>query len=142
MSSFHAADPEHDFLAHAHLEIAAVKFRGDAPVLRAVLRNVGVEEIEVHAPDAQFPNPGENFPIENRYRDEKLCFAATYFPDRQVIKILVQINCRLNAVLIDLLPEISVSVEQTHRDKIQIKIAGRFAVVAGQDAKAARVIRD
>jgi hypothetical protein len=35
-----------------------------------------------------------------------------------VVKILVQINCRLNAVLIDLLSEISVSIEQTDRDEI------------------------
>ena len=62
---FHASNTQHDLLAHAHLEIAAVKLRGDAPVLRAVLRNIGVEQIDVHATDAQFPHPGENFPIQN-----------------------------------------------------------------------------
>ena len=140
--SFHAADPEQDFLAHAHLEIAAVKFRGDASVLRVVLRNVGVEEIDIHAPDAQFPNPGENFSIENRDRNEKLHFAPASFADWQVVKILVQVNCCLNAVLIDLLPEVAVAIEQTNRNKIQIKIARRFAMVAGQNAEAAGVIRN
>src|SRR6478672_2476518 len=140
--SFHTANPEYDFLAHAHLEIAAVKLRGDAPVLRAVLRNVGVEQIHVHAPDAQFPNPGENFPVQNRHRNEKLQFAAASFADWQVIKILVQINRRLNAVLIDLLPEIAVSVEQTNCNEIQIKIARRFAMIAGQNAETAGIIRN
>jgi hypothetical protein len=133
--------PRHDFLAHAHLEIAAVKLRGDASVLRVVLRNVGVEEIDIHAPDAQFPNPGENFSIENRDRNEKLHFASASFADRQVVKILVQVNCCLNAVLIDLLPEIAVAIEQTNRHKIQIEIARRFAMIAGQNAEAAGVIR-
>ena len=107
-----------------------------------VLRNVGVEQIDVHPPDAQFPNPGENFPIENRHRNEKLHFAAASFADWQVIKILVQINRCLNAVLIDLLPEIAVAIEQTNRDEIQIEIARRFAMIAGQNAEAAGVIRN
>jgi hypothetical protein len=59
-----------------------------------------------------------------------------------VVKILVQVNCCLNAVLIDLLPEIAVAIEQTNRNKIQIKIARRFAMVAGQNAEAAGVIRN
>src|SRR5258708_6397087 len=84
--SFHAAYPEHDFLAHAHLEIATIKLRGDASVLRVILGNVGIEEVDVHAPDAQFPNPGENFPIQNRYRNKKLHFAPASFTDWQVIE--------------------------------------------------------
>src|SRR3954469_19840304 len=140
--SFHAADSEHDFLAHTHLEIAAVKLCGDASVLRVVLRNVRVEQIDVDATDAQFPNPGENFSIENRNRNEKLHFPPTSFADRQGGKILVQVNCCLNAVLIDLLPEVAMAIEETHRNKIQIKIARRFTMIAGQNAEAARVIRN
>ena len=121
--SFHAADPEHDFLAHAHLEITAVKLSGDSPVLDAVLRNVSVEQIDVHPPNAQFPNPGENFSIENRHRNEKFHFASASFTDRQVIKILVQIDRGLNTVLVDLLPEIPVPIEETNRNKVQVKIA-------------------
>ena len=67
---------------------------------------------------------------------------CAHFADRQVIKILVQINRRLNAVLVDLLPEIAVAIEETNRNKIQIKIARRFAMVAGQNAEAAGVIRN
>jgi hypothetical protein len=50
--SFHAADPEHDFLAHAHLEIAAIKLAVMRRSSGLFLGNVGVEEIDVHAPDA------------------------------------------------------------------------------------------
>jgi hypothetical protein len=59
-----------------------------------------------------------------------------------VVEILVQINCRLNAVLIDLLPEIAVAIQETDRNEIQIKIACRFAMIAGQNPEAAGVIRN
>ena len=35
---FHAADAEHDLLADAHFEIAAVKLRGDQTIFGVVLR--------------------------------------------------------------------------------------------------------
>src|SRR3954468_19259953 len=98
--SFYAADAKHDFLTHPHLEIAAIKLRGDAPVLRVVLRNVGVEEIDVYTTDAQFPNLGENFSIENEDRNEELRFAPASFAYRQVVKILIEVNRCLNADLI------------------------------------------
>ena len=41
-----------------------------------------------------------------------------------MIKILVEVNRSLNAFLIDLLAKISVPIEQTDRNEIQIKIAG------------------
>src|SRR5262249_20752124 len=59
-----------------------------------------------------------------------------------MIKVLIQINGGLNAVLIDLLSEIAVPIKQTNRNEIQIKVARGFAVVAGQNAEAAGVVRD
>ena len=64
------------------------------------------------------------------------------FADWQVVKILVQIDRRLNAVLIDLLPEVSVAIEKANRNKIQIKIARRFAMITCQNAEASGVIRN
>src|SRR5262249_30905903 len=129
-------------ITHPLLEVAAINFRRDQSVLGAVLRNIGIEEIDVYSSHPQFPKPSENFPIENRHGDEKLGFAAANFSDRQVIKILVEINRGLNAVLIDLLPEIAVPIEQTNRNEMQIKVARGFAVVAGENAEAAGVVRD
>ena len=65
-----------------------------------------------------------------------------YLTNRQVIEILIKVDRLLKAVFVDLLPEIAVAIKETNRNKIQVKIAGRFAVVAGQDAEAAGVIRD
>ena len=57
-----------------------------------------------------------------------------------MIKVLVEINRRLNAVLVDLLAKIAVPVEQTDRNEIQIKIAGRFAMVSRKNAEAAGIV--
>jgi hypothetical protein len=59
-----------------------------------------------------------------------------------VIEVLIEVNRLLNAIFVDLLPEIAVSIKETDRNEIQIKIAGRFAVVAGEDAQATGVIWD
>src|SRR6266436_3542166 len=113
---FHPANAEHDLLTHAHLKIAAVKLVGNQSVLGAVFRNIGVEEVDVYAADAQFPNPCKNIPVQNGNRDKKFRFAAADFSDWQVIKVLIEINRLLNTVLVDLLPEIAVSVaDQSQR---------------------------
>ncbi len=80
--------------------------------------------------------------IQHPNRDEQRVIALAHFANREVMKILVQTDGVLHAVLVDLLPEIAVPVKQAYRDKIEVEIAGRFAVVAGEDAEAARVVRD
>ena len=65
-----------------------------------------------------------------------------HLTDGQMVKVLVQVDRFLPAFLVDLLFEIAVAIEQTDRDKIQIKIARRFAMIAGKNSKPAGVIRD
>src|SRR2546423_6382326 len=56
--------------------------------------------------------------------------------------MLLQANGWLDAILGDLLLEVAVPIEQSERDEIQIEIACRFAMVAGENADAAGIIRD
>ncbi len=58
------------------------------------------------------------------------------------MKILIEADRVLHALFVDLLFEISVAIEQTDRDEIQIQIARGFAMVAGENAKAAGIIRN
>src|SRR5436190_5755251 len=139
---FHSANPEHDLLTHAHLKIAAIKLGSNQSILGFVFRNIRVEEVDVYPSDAQFPNPGKNFAVQNPHRDNKLRLAPANFSNRQVIEVLIEVNRLLNAIFVDLLPEIAVSIKETDRNEIQIKIAGRLAVVAGEDAQATGVIWD
>ena len=57
-----AAHAEHDFLADAHLQIAAVELRGDGAVLGVVFGDVGVEQVKVDAPDGELPDLGVDLP--------------------------------------------------------------------------------
>ena len=115
---FDAANSEQDLLTHAHLEVAAVQLGSDQPVLGVVFRNIGIQEIKTYSSNAQFPKPGKNLPIQNRYGNQRFPIATECFPDWQMIKVLIQINRCLNAVLVDLLPEIAMPIEQTYRNEI------------------------
>src|SRR5436190_1545841 len=46
----------------------------------------------------------------------------------------------LISFFINLLLEVTMAVEQSYRDKIQIQIAGRFAMVARENSEATRVV--
>src|SRR5438128_8149104 len=119
-----AADTEHDLLPHSHFEIAAVKLGGDESIFRVVLRNIGVEQVKFDASDLKFPNPSVNITVQNPYCHQQRAIVAPDLPDRQMMKILIETDRVLNSVLVDFLPEISVSIEQADRDKIQVEVAG------------------
>src|SRR3989440_12557782 len=59
-----------------------------------------------------------------------------------MIKILIQIDRCLNAVFVDLLPEIAMSIEQTNCNEIAVEIARRLAMVAGEYTKTPGILRD
>ena len=57
----HAADAQHDFLADARIDIAAVEGIGDVAVLRQhVFGNVGVQQVERDAAHVQLPDLNEH----------------------------------------------------------------------------------
>src|SRR5439155_22232837 len=89
---FDAANSKHDFLAHSHLQVAAIKLGSNQSVLCAVFRNIGVEQVDVYSSDAQFPNPCKNFLDQNRHRETKLVIDPRYLADRQMVKVLSWIN--------------------------------------------------
>src|SRR5438094_7198633 len=108
---FHSANPEHDLLTHAHLQVAAVKLGSNQSILGFVFRNIGVEEVDVYPSDAQFPNPGKNFPAQNPHRDNEVRLAPANFSNRQVIEVLIEVNRLLNAIFDDLAPELAVTID-------------------------------
>ena len=58
------------------------------------------------------------------------------------MKILIQTDRVLDAILVDLLLEISVAIEQADGDEIEIEIAGGFAMVTGENAETAGIVWD
>ena len=48
----------------------------------------------------------------------------------------------LNTVLVDFLPKISMPIEETDGDKIEVEVAGGFAMVTGENAETAGIVRN
>ncbi len=107
-----------------------------------VLRRVGVEQIKTDAADLELPDFREHLAAPELHRDEQVRIACAHFADREVMKILIQTDRLLNAFLVDLLFEIAVPIEQADGDEIQVEIAGGFAMIAGENAETAGIIRD
>src|SRR5438045_4074772 len=103
-----AADAEHDLLSHSHFEVAAVKLGGDKSIFRVVLRDIGVEQVTFDATDLKLPNPRVNIAVQSRHRHQQGAIVAPDFPDRKMMKILIETDRVLAPVLVDVLPEISV----------------------------------
>src|SRR5207248_1537003 len=101
--------------------IAAVKLSGDEPILRPVLRSIGIEQIEIDPADVQFPNFREHIAAQNPNRYSDVIAVALHFPYRQVMEILIQVYGVLDAVLINFLPKITVAIQQADRDKLQVQ---------------------
>ena len=58
-----AADPEHDFLTHSHLLIAAVKLGRDQSVFGIIFRNIGVEQEQIDSANLELPNLRQHFAV-------------------------------------------------------------------------------
>ena len=61
--------------------------------------------------------------------------------DRQVVEVRVVILGLLRALAVDRLAEVALAVEKAHADERQPHVARGLAVIAGEDAEAARVDR-
>ena len=55
-----SADAEQNLLLQAHLQIAAVKLVGDVAILRAVGRQIGIQQIERTRPTRDPPDLGRD----------------------------------------------------------------------------------
>ncbi len=139
----HAADAEHDFLLEARLAVAAVEPVRDAAVGVAVVRDVGVEHVEPHVPDLRLPDLDAHHAARQLDLDEQLAAGAVVHRlDRQCLEVGVEVGGLLVAVTVDGLREVALPVEQADRDEGQAAVAGRLAVVPGEDAEAAGVDRE
>ena len=65
-----AADAEDDFLLQARLPVAAVETRREVAILRRVLLEAGVEQVQGDAPDRTLPDVGQHRAVAERHRDD------------------------------------------------------------------------
>ena len=138
----HAAHAKNDLLLDAHGAIAAIEAVSNIPVGRRVLVEVGVEKVQVNEAAAGLPDLAHD--PASRQLDLDAHVGAVRSQDgayRHVVEIGVEVRRVLVAFEIDGLDEIALLVEQSHRDEGQSHVARGLAVVAGEDAQAARVNR-
>src|SRR5947209_16508280 len=98
--------------------IAAVKLGGDETGFGVIFRNVGVEKKQIDAANMELPDFGEHVAIQNPNGHEQVRAVALNFADRKVMEILVETDRLLRAVLVDLLPKITVAIKKTDRHEV------------------------
>ena len=133
----HATDAQDDLLAQTHLAPAHVQDLGDRAIRRIVGRDVRVEQQERYAPDLCDPDGGPHgSPREVDAHPERRSIFAAGPAQWEVGRIQVGLVVLLVPVGIDLLPEVAVPVQETHRNEGEGGVRGGLAVVAGEDAEA------
>ena len=140
-----SADAQHDLLPQAHVRIAAIELVRDVAVLgkRRVLRNVGVQQQQAHASHIQPPHLDVHRAPRRMHLDADLrSRRVARRLHRPVVKIVYGITLRLPPVGAQVLLEISGLIQQTDSHQVQPRVAGRFQVIARQDAQATRIDRE
>ena len=135
-------DAEHDLLANAGVLIAAVQVAGDPAVVLAVVGQIGVQQIQRHAPNRGHPDAGEHGAARERDLDDHWC--ARRIQDRaygERVGVEPIVGFALVASIVDDLAEVSVAVQQPDGDQRQAQVTGCLEVVASQHTQPARVNR-
>jgi hypothetical protein len=94
-----AADAQHDFLLDAQIGAGAVKFGGDFAVGRGVFHQVGIEQIQRHAPDIGAPHFAENRVVrEIDAHVNGRAIRVSHRLNREIVKIQLGIRFLLPAI--------------------------------------------
>ena len=137
----HASDAQDDLLADARIGVAAIERIGDVPILgQQILRDIGVEQVKLHSPDFQLPHL--NHYVAGGQLDgylEFLVIRGARRRDGHGVEIVGGVALVLPSIRVQHLAEVALLIQQADAHQGQIEIAGRFQVVAGQDAQAAGI---
>ena len=152
------ADAEQQFLPEPVLAAAAVEPVGDLAQRRVVLLHVGVEQQQRDPADLRDPDlrghgravgQGDGHPDRRAVcpahpalaRPALARPALTEQGQRQAVRVARRVAFGLPALGRQGLGEVAVPVEQAHADQGHAEVAAGLQVIAGQDAQAARVLR-
>ena len=137
-----AADPQQDLLQYAHLLIAAVELGRDQAIIGAVFLQVGVQQVERHPADLHPPDVHlESARAELKLHTERSPLFVPLQGQRQVVEVVLRVVLLLPSLIVEILAEVTLTVEQAHPHQGQPQVGGRFEVVSGQDAQTAGIDR-
>src|ERR1019366_6538154 len=126
----HATYPEDDLLLETELAVAAVQRTGDLAVRLGILRNVGVEQVQRNSAHLRFPNPriGQTSGKLNR-NGERVVPNVNLRHQSQVGEIVHRKGFLLPSIRIQILPEVTMLVEQANPRQWQSRVAGRLQMI-------------
>ena len=137
------ADAEDDLLAQAVLDLAAVEAVGHTLLVGGVALDVGVEQVEGHAPDLGPPHlKGRHAAGQVDVGQQRVAVIVAYEGDGEGVGVELRVVLLLPAVEVEVLAEVALRVEEADGNEGDALVGGRLQVVAGEHAEAARVDRE
>ena len=142
LDRLHPADAQQDVLREADLGIARVQARGRPAGAQRVLRPVGVEEEERHAPDVDPPHLRDEVHAVDLHRDrERRAVVARDERGREAVGVGVDPVLVLHARRVDPLAEVALAVQEADGGERGGLVGGLLEDVARERAEAAGVDR-
>ncbi len=138
----HPADAGQDLLADAVVLVAAVEPVGDPAQVLVVVLHVGVQQQQRDPADLGPPDPGAQHPAAGHghvHQDRRARGLGEQF-QRQAPGVEHRVVLDLPAVQRQRLAEVAGAVEQADADQRHAQVGGGLEVVAGEHAKATRVV--
>ena len=104
-----------------------------------VFRQIGVEQIDRHAPDVDAPCLKRHaLHVDLDAANEPFALGVENRFQRHILRVNQIVELRLPVVRVNRLLEIALAVKQADAHKAEIEVARGFGVVARQDAEATR----
>ena len=136
----HTADTEEVLLLDTVFPVAAVEGVRNSAIVFRVQFIVGVEQVEGHAAYVGTPKGSVNHEVGIRHVDNHLvAVLVEHALNGQAVEVLSLVVGNLLAVHRERLREITIAVEETYGYHVHIAIGGFLQIVAGKNAKAARI---
>ncbi len=137
------ADAEQQFLEQPVLRRTAVQPVGHLTLGGVVLLHVGVEHQQRHPADLGDPDLRVQLAVAGQSQGHgRGSVTIPEQADRQPVRVHQGVTLLLPALTVQRLREVAVPVQQADTDQRYGEVAGRLQVVTGQDAQAARVLRE
>ena len=138
----HTTNPQHNFLADAHLAVATIKACAQLAILRCVACHIGIHQKDRNAPDLNTPNFGIDRTTGQVNMDQH--FVALWIEgraDRHLGKVDLFIFGLLATGRINALGKVALGIKEADADKGQVEVARLFAMITAEDTQATAVDR-
>src|SRR6185503_3982516 len=137
-----AANAQHHLLHQARFPIAAIEVARDQSIDFIVLRNVRIKQVKLHAANICTPDSRRDGAATHYHlNQQRLALFIVDALQRQLVNVIFAIFLFLQIVAAQALTEISEAIKQTESNQRHIQIARGLQMIAGENAKSARVER-